>query len=113
MSIARDNRDNALAEKDKALNDLAEPQQVTQGLVYQWVLIVTGIGFRTIKSSRSPSFVQIHFMKAGWLPCIQELATLPDHPTWVAAKPTVVLLDSPKLFSPIFLLGFNKEEYVN
>ena len=49
----------------------------------------------------------------GWLACLKELGTPSDHPAWTVVAPSVELLDPPVVYSPLVLLGFNEEEYMN
>ncbi|GFZ19515.1 hypothetical protein Acr_28g0002200 [Actinidia rufa] len=48
----------------------------------------------------------------GWLACLKELSTPPEHLVWSAAQPLVSYPDScPEPYSLILLPGFDDDEY--
>ncbi|GFZ21128.1 hypothetical protein Acr_29g0002900 [Actinidia rufa] len=49
----------------------------------------------------------------GWLAYLTELRIPEDNPTWAKAALKPSFPESPKPYSPLILLGFNEEEYMN
>ena len=47
----------------------------------------------------------------GWLSYLREFEIPPNHPTWTAPAPLILIPTSPATYLLILLLDFNEEEY--
>ena len=109
---ARNEAEAALAQMNKALQDLAELQKVTSGEVFEQVF---NRGYNRAGDFYEKQVAELRpiIFQEGWRACLRELGTPSDHPAWTAAAPPVKLPNPPAVYSPIILPGFNEEEYAN
>ena len=92
----------AHAELDKSRGEVSKLQRVAQGPVYQRVFD-RGWNKAGLFYVRDVAQERLDGFHDGWLACLKELGTPPDHPTWVAGKPSIVFPNPPSLIMPTAL----------
>ncbi|GFZ12790.1 hypothetical protein Acr_23g0011750 [Actinidia rufa] len=102
----------ARAERDKALKDLAELEVMAYGPVYERVF-KRGINRAGDNYDSQVAELPPRIYMEGWLTFLVELGIPKDNLAWSKATPTAELPDSPKAYSPMILLDFNEEEFMN
>ena len=96
----------ALAQMNKALQDLAELQKVAFTKVFEQVF---NHGYNRNRDSYEKQVAKLlpSIFQEGWLFCLKELETS-NHLEWTAAAHLVELSDPPAVYSPLILLGFTE-----
>ena len=80
--------------------------------MYEWVF---NHGYNRVSVSYERQVVNLCpiIFQEGWLTCLNELCTATKHQAWTIPAPEAKLLDLPEAYSPLILLGFNEEQYIN
>ena len=99
----------ALAQMNNALQELAEINKVVSREVFKRVF---NRGYNRAGDSYEKQVAKLcpSILQEGWLACLKEFGTPSNHQSLDCL---VEPLDQPTIYSPLILLGFNEEEYMN
>ncbi|GFS41435.1 hypothetical protein Acr_00g0074300 [Actinidia rufa] len=87
-------------------------QKIACGPVYERVFNL-GINRAGDNYDKQVAELCLSIYLEGWLACLTKLSIPVDHLTWTKAAPEFELMNSLESYSPLILLGFNEEEYMN